>query len=39
LEAAYHGKGATLEAIILMDMVSNKGPDALLETLNKTEAR
>ena len=39
LEAAYYGKGVTLEAIILMDMVSNKGADALLETLNNTEAR
>jgi len=39
LEAAYYGKGVTLEAIILMDMVSNKGADALLETLQKAEAR
>ena len=39
LETAYYGKGVTLEDIILMDMVSNKGADALLETLQKAEAR
>ncbi len=37
LETAYYGKGVTLEDIILMDMVSNKGADALLETLQKAE--
>jgi len=39
LETAYYGKGMTLEDIILMDMVSNKGADALRETLQKAEAR
>ena len=39
LEAAYYGKGVTMEDIILMDMVSNKGADALLGALRKAEAR
>ncbi|HYB21585.1 MAG TPA: lipid-binding SYLF domain-containing protein [Thermodesulfobacteriota bacterium] len=39
LEAAYYGKDVTLDDIILMDMVSNKGADGLRETLKNAASR
>ena len=39
LETAYYGKGVTLEDIILLDLVSNKGAAVLLETFKKAGAR
>jgi len=37
LDTAYYGKGVTLEDIILLDLVSNKGAAMLLETLQKAK--
>ena len=39
LERAYYGKGVTMDDIILLDTVSNKGADGLRETLKKAGSR
>jgi len=39
LEKTYYGKDVTLTEIVLMNAVSNKGADNLLETLKKTGGR